>query len=380
MASQPRLLLVGPTYPFRGGIAHHTTLLADALRRHAHTTFVSFRRLYIQALFPGASDKDHSSSPIATDDVRRELDTLAPWTFLQVGREGRDYDAVILPWWVAFWAPYYLLLIAGLARRSKIVFVCHNVTEHEPGALKRLATRTVLARGDAFVVQSSDEAANLEALVGDRPIIVSPHPSYDAFDRGRYDRESARGSLDFDDSSEVILFFGFIRPYKGLDVLLQAMERVLATRPRARLLVVGECWEDADRYRRAAQRFGDACRLIMEYVPNEDIERYMKAADVVALPYISGSGSGIAQIALGMGIPVVATQIGAFEDVILDGRTGYLVPPGDPGALADGLSRALAPGQRSRMSEEIARDRGRFSWDALAEKIIALVNARSDGE
>jgi glycosyltransferase involved in cell wall biosynthesis len=370
-----RILLVGPTHPFRGGIAHHTTLLAGALRSRADLTFVSFRRLYIQALFPGASDKDHSDTPIAIDGVRRELDTLAPWTFLRVGREARNYDAVVLPWWVAFWAPFYLLLLAALAGKSRVIFVCHNVSEHEPHALKDLATKTVLARGDAFVVPSSDEAAKLHRLIGERPTVVTPHPSYDVFDNQRYDRKAARDSLGIRDDDEVVLFFGFIRPYKGLDVLVRAMQPLLAKRPRALLLVVGECWEDADAYRRAAESLGARCRLVMEYVPNEDVERYFKASDVVALPYQSGSGSGIAQIALGMGIPVVATQIGAFDEVIVDGETGLLVPPGDAAALADALATALEPATRTRMSSAIANDRARFSWDALADKIIALVAA-----
>ena len=351
-----RILLAGPTHPFRGGIAHHTTLLAAALRQRAELTFVSYKRLYIEALYPGTTDRDASNVAIASEHVRYELDTLAPWTFYALGRRARGFDAIVLPWWVAFWAPYYLLLLAGLRGQARVVFVCHNVIEHESSAVKRAATRAVLARGDAFVVQSREEAERLRALVGDRPLAVSPHPSYDVFDRGRYTRESARASLGIAADDEVVLSFGFIRPYKGIDVLLAAMPQVRAQRPRARLFVVGEVWGETAKLRAAA---GAGCTLVLEYVPNEDVERYVKAADVMALPYTSGSGSGIAQIALAMGVPVVASAIGTFEGV-----TDRLVPPGDPAALAAELVDALAHPRPVHAT--------RVSWDALADAIIAL--------
>jgi len=361
-----RILLVGPTHPFRGGIAHHTTLLAGALRDRCELTFVSYRRLYIDALYPGTTDRDASNDAIASEHVEHVLDTLAPWTFYALGRRARGFDAIVLPWWVAFWAPYYLLVLAGLRRRARVVFVCHNVIEHEPSAVKRAATRAVLSRGDAFVVQSREEAERLRELVGPRAIAVSPHPPYDVFDCGRYTRASARASLGIAPDDEVVLSFGFIRPYKGIDVLLAAMPAVIAARPRARLLVVGEVWGDDAKLRAAA---GERCTLVLEYVPNEDVERYVKAADVMALPYTSGSGSGIAQIALAMRVPVVATAIGTFTDVLDRDR---LVPPGDPAALAAALVEALAHPRPVEAPHA--------SWDALAETIIGLARRPAGDE
>lgn len=346
-------------------------MLATALSRRVPTTFVSFKRQYVRWLFPGKSDRDNSARAIEVEGVRRELDTLAPGTFYKLGKEAREFAAVVLPWWVAFWAPYYLLLIWGVAGRTKLIFLCHNVLEHESSKLKQAATRAVLQRGDAFVVQTAAEAKRLAGLVGDKPIVVSPHPTYDVFDARRYDREAARVGLGLPADAEVILFFGFIRPYKGLDDLLEAFARLSARRPRAHLLVVGECWDRPARYATFA---GPRCRLVLEYVPNEDVERYMKAADVVALPYSSGSGSGIAQIALGMERPVVATTIGTFDGVVLDGVTGLLVPPRDPAALAEALDRVLEPTILANMRAAIARDRERFSWDTLASRIVGLVS------
>ncbi len=348
-------------------------MLAAALSRRAPTAFVSFKRQYMRWLFPGKTDRDNSARAIEVEGVRRELDTLAPRTFYTLGKEAREYAAVVLPWWVAFWAPYYLLLIWGVAGRSKLIFLCHNVLEHESSKLKQAATRAVLQRGDAFIVQTAAEGKRLAELVGtEKPIVTSPHPSYDVFDARRYDREAARASLGLPLEAEVILFFGFIRPYKGLDDLLEAFAHLSTRRPRAHLLVVGECWDHPERYTKFA---GPRCHLVLEYVPNEDIERYVKAADVVALPYSSGSGSGIAQIALGMERPVVATNIGTFDGVIIDGVTGLLVPVRDPVALAHALDRILDPTLLASMRAAIARDRERFSWDTLASRIVELASA-----
>lgn len=370
------MLLVGPTHPFRGGIAHHTTLLHRALSRRHETTFVSFRRQYIAWMYPGASDRDDSEAPLAAEGVRHELDVLRPLGFVALGRRAAAYDAVLMPWWVAVWAPWYALFLAGLRGRAPVIFVCHNVIEHESGAAKRALTAAVLRRGDGFLVQSRDEAGRLEGIVGGAaPIEVAPHPSYDVFDAGRFDRASARAHLELPDDAEVVLFFGFVRPYKGLEHLLEAFATLSRSRPRAHLLVVGECWKGEDDYRALVRRLGlERCRLVFEYVANEEVEAYVKAADVVALPYLSGTGSGIAQLALGMNVPVVATRIAAFEDVVADGETGCLVPPGDAGALAEGIARLLDPAQREQVRAAIGEHKVRFSWDALVDRIDAVLS------
>lgn len=372
-----RLLLVGPTHPFRGGIAHHTTLLYEALARRHDTTFVSFRRQYIARFYPGSTDRDDSAIPLVADGVLHELDVLRPGSFVALGRRAARYSAVIMPWWVAVWAPWYLLFLAGLRGRTPVIFVCHNVAEHESGPVKEVLTRAVLRLGSGFLAQSRQEAARLQELVGPGARVqVSPHPSYDVFDRGCYDRDSGRSHLGLETEDEVILFFGFVRPYKGLDHLLDAFAEVSRRKPRAQLVVVGECWQDEDLYRERVSSLGiERCRLVFEYVANEEIEAYVKAADVVALPYVSGTGSGIAQLALGMTTPVVATRIAAFEDVVLDGETGYLVPPADAGALADALCRILDPATQATMRAAIVRDKARFSWDALVDRLEELLPA-----
>jgi len=172
-----------------------------------------------------------------------------------------------------------------------------------------------------------------------------------------------------------LLFFGFVRPYKGLADLLAALPVVLAQR-RATLLVVGEFWEPLEAYQQQARLLGveDAVRFVDRYVPNEEIPLYFAAADLVVLPYRSVTGSGVAQLALGCGRPVLATRTGCLEDVIREGQTGLLVPPANPAALARGILQflALSPAERAAFSQHIAQDQERFSWQRLVGCIEEL--------
>lgn len=376
-----RVAFLGPTHPYRGGIAHYTTLLARAFAARHEVAIVSFSRLYPGFLFPGTTQFDSSEAAIQPPvPPERILDSIAPWTWRPAGRRLRQFqpDILVVPWWHPFFGPS-LGTAARVARprgsgSPKRLFLCHNVEPHERAPLMRALASYGLGAADGFLVHARTEAARLAPRARGRPVRVHPHPSYEIFSAKRPSREEARAALGA--HGRTILFFGYVRPYKGLGDLLQALA---LARPTSwdLLYVVGEFYEPRERYAGALGHpaLRDKVRVVDRYVANEEVAAYVAAADVVALPYRSATGSGIAQVAFGGGVPVIATRTGGLEEVVEDGVTGILVPPDDPPALARAIERYFDESMEALLRDGVARSRERFTWAALTEALIELAAA-----
>lgn len=369
-----KICLVGPAYPYRGGIAHFTSMLTREFGREHDVSIINFSRLYPSVLFPGKTQYDHTDSALRIDS-EQIIDCLNPLTWLRAGRAAAALgpDLVVFQWWQPFFGPAFRTVCFSIKRRCEtvIVYLCHNVLPHESSAADRLLIDIGLARADAFLVQSNEDARNLMKIRKNVPTAVNPHPIYDFFDQGKYDRRSAREALGLD--GPVILFFGYVRKYKGLGVLLEAFSRVLV-RLDATLLVVGEFYDDRKPYDDliSSLSIGKHVRVVDEYVSNEDVEMYFKAADLVALPYLSATQSGIVQTAFSFEKPVVVTAVGGLPDVVRDGVTGYVVPSEDPEALADAVVRFFGEDAGKRMAGNISADLDRFSWSRCAATLLSL--------
>lgn len=365
--------LVGPSYPFRGGISYYTTLLFKHLKAKHRVRFYCFRRQYPGFLFPGKTDKEKSLFYLSQDDSQPILDALNPLTWVRVARKIiKDRPQLtIFPWWVAYWTPQYLTIISLLKvfSKTRILFICHNVGEHEPHFVKAFVSRLVLSRGDCFVVHSTHEKAALTALIGQRDIAVTHHPTYEVFNTETIPKGSARERLGISDE-KVMLFFGFVRRYKGLKDLIEALPLILA-KMSVRLLIVGEFWEDKRHYLQLIEKLGvrQQVTIIDRYVPNEEIPVYFWASDLVVLPYTSVTGSGLLQLALGFGKPVVTTRVGDLPEIVADRRTGFLVAPQSPAEIASAVVDFYRNHDAEEMSVQIKRENTRFSWDHLTDTI-----------
>ncbi|MCB0216411.1 MAG: glycosyltransferase [Chloroflexi bacterium] len=384
-----KIVLVGPTHPFRGGIAHYSTQLARHLATRHALTFISFRRQYPRLLFPGRGDRDPSARPIEVG-AERLLAPLEPWTWWRSARrlaEARP-DLVIFQWWVPFWAPS-LASLAWLARRwtgARILFVCHNVLPHDGGRLwERALIRLALGQGDAWLLHSERDEAALRALLPGRVTRrEAAAPGRRAIHRALLplhgiatplDRVEARRRLDLPEGAPVALFFGFVRRYKGLDQLIAALPTVLARQPALRLLVAGEFWEPAEGYRAQARALGvaDALRIDDRYIPNEEVGAYFAAADLLVMPYLQATQSGVVTLAIDQGLPIVATRVGGLPEAVEDGVTGTIVPPADPAALATAILALLEDAAlRTRLAAGARAARERFGWDPLLALIEAI--------
>jgi len=392
------LSLVGIAHPMRGGIAQYTAILAHELARKHQVELVSFTRQYPSFLFPGKTQIDTSEEPL-TFPARPMVDSINPLSWLRAASHiaGRRPDGILFKYWMPFFAPAF----GTICRRVKsarapapprVVMIVDNLIPHErrPGDLA--LTRWLMKTTDAYIVQSSAVREDLLRLDPGARFREVPHPVYNLFGQ-RQPREEARRALGIDPAQPCLLFFGFVRAYKGLDLLLWALalwRRGEATvsppgpapgggRPvdpqSLRLLVVGEFYEGREDTVRLIDQLGlrEAVTLQDQYVPNEAVRVYFSAADVVVLPYRSATQSGIVQIAYQLDRPVICTDVGGLREVVLDGRTGLVVPPDDPAALAAALVRYYAQGLEEPFVQAIREEKGKYSWDRMTTAVEELV-------
>ncbi len=370
-----KLCIVGPCHPYRGGIAHHTTLLARALSETHDVHVVNFSRMYPDVLFPGKTQYDESERPLGLD-AERLLDSISPLSWRQSARYIRELqpERVLFQWWHPFFAPSYRSVSTLLHRTHpeiRQVYICHNVVPHEGSVVNKTLTRIGLGAADAFLLHSQAERPELEPLAAGRPIAVHPHPVYDQFKDDDLNPERAREQLGV--SGDVLLFFGYVRAYKGLMTALEALPAVLKQRP-VTLLVAGEFYDEKQDYTDKVQALGlqDHVRFFDEYIPNEKVAQFFAAADLVVQPYVTATQSGISQLAFGFGKPIVATNVGGIPEAIADGKTGLLVPPEQPQQLAAAILRFFDEQLAQPMHDNIIAERERFSWPSLANQLLQI--------
>ena len=370
-----KICLIGPTHPFRGGISHYTTLLFKHLKKRHDVRFFAFKRQYPRCLFPGKTDIDPSKSRFAETGVEHLLDSLSPVTWLRVVQRIVRFqpDVVIIPWWVSFWTLQFITisLLSRQLCKTKILFLCHNVVEHESGWIDRLLTSLVLKTGDLYIVHSGEDERNLLNIIPHARVRRHFHPTYDIFAQDQFDGEQIKSRLGIE--GRTLLFFGFVREYKGLKYLIQALPYVLE-KISVTLLVVGEFWKDKADYLRliADLNLEDHVVIVDEYVPNEEVGSYFDAADFVCQPYTSATGSGIVQIAFGFDKPVIATAVGSLPEIVKDDFSGLIVPPESPRQLADAILKAYQNDRYRLMARNVHRERYRFSWDSMVDTIEGL--------
>ena len=341
-----RVVLVGPTHPYKGGIAQHTTELAHRLAAAGHDVALwSWSAQYPARLYPGQQTIATPELPVFPR-TSYPLSWKRPDGWWRAGRRLRRLraDAVVVVWVTPVQAPAYLTLLVAAGRRVRRVVLCHNVLPHERRRVDEPLTRAVLRRADAVLVHSADERERAQRLTG-APVEVAALPPLALTAGPGADRDATvRRSL---------LFFGMVRRYKGLDVALRALA---AGPPDLRLVVAGEFWEDEQACRDLVDELGLAHRVAIRagYVDTADVPGLFAAADALLLPYRAATSSAHAYIAHSHGIPVVASAVGTLREQVRDGVDGLLVPPDDPASLAAALTRLYEPGFLATLRSGVA--------------------------
>ena len=377
LIARKKLVLVGPMYPYRGGIAHFLETMRSGLVERGHTVCaLTFTRQYPGFLFPGKTQLDGSlvgTQPAA----RRTIDSINPLSWFKAARliAQSDSEAVIFQYWMPFLAPAFGTIARRLDRHGiKTVVIVHNAIPHERHTGDITLGRYFLKAASGCVVMSDSVSSDLESMGVNVPKRLAAHPVYDLFGK-TLDRQLARASLGLPPGVPVLLFFGFIRPYKGLRVLLEAMPRILLHLPDARLVVAGQCYDNEKSYRDliGSLRLGDHIRFDSAYIPNGDVPTYFSAADVVVQPYVAATQSGVAQIAFNFDKPLITTDVGGLAEVVHHEFNGLLVPPEDAERLADAVIRFFKEDMRKRLEEGVRKKKRAFGWNALYEAVESLL-------
>lgn len=362
--SPHRLAIVGPTFPTRGGIARFTTELVHHLRRRLEVELYSFRRLYPGWLFRGSGDPDPSVAP-RRERARRTLDGLNPVSWWRTAAElvAARPDVLVLQWWTSYWLPLHLVL-AGAARRAGIpvVTVVHQLREPGTPSFELPSVSCALRRSDGVVALPGVSSADLGRLAAADVVRRAAMPPLAWPRRCGPTRREARIALGLGGDAPVLLFFGFVRPYKGLLNLLRALDLV----PAARLVVAGQVWGRWAPYDDEIRRLGLADRVLVidRYVGDEEIELLFAAADALAMPYLNGGHSAVAAIGRAFGLPLIASDLGGLAAAVTAGGRGRCVPPADVGALAHAIREVLA--EPSASAGGAARLDPAADWSSLA--------------
>jgi glycosyltransferase involved in cell wall biosynthesis len=275
-----------------------------------------------------------------------------------------------------FFAPAFGFIARRLRRHGVGVFVVvHNAIPHERRPGDFALTRYLLSAANGFIVLSHTVETDLRSLGYQQPVRQVDHPTYDNFGPG-VDRRGARERLGLPGDAPILLFFGFVRKYKGLQTLLAAMPAILQHAPSTRLLVAGEFYDDEEEYRREITRLDIEASVSVhsDYVPDADVATFFSAADVVVQPYLSATQSGVAQIAFNFDRPVITTNVGGLAETVRHGHTGLVVEPDSPPALADAVIGFIRDNMRDRMSASVAEEKSRFGWGPLLDALHELTS------
>ncbi|WP_341836634.1 glycosyltransferase [Chitinophaga pollutisoli] len=370
MVQAKKIVIIGPAHPIRGGLAAFNERLARELIAKGHDVQIhTFSFQYPAFMFPG---KEQYTSAPAPEGLRiqRSVHSLNPLNWRKTGLEIRRQrpDLVI----VAFWIPLMAMSLGSLARiirkngHSRIVGLVHNLIPHEKRPGDAALTQFFVNSCHAFITLSREVLRDIRRLT-DKPAAYAPHPVYDHFG-DTLPTAAARQHLGWDENSRYLLFFGFIRHYKGLDLLLQAMAdpRIRAI-ANLKLVVAGEFYEDRRKYE---PLLGPNVILVSDFIPDSDVKFYFSAADLVVQPYRSATQSGISQMAYHFGVPMLVTNVGGLPEIVPDGKAGYVVPP-EPNAIAEGILRFLEQ-PAGQFAAFIKAQQQLYSWGHFVKTLETL--------
>jgi glycosyltransferase involved in cell wall biosynthesis len=371
-----KIIIVGTAYPLRGAMAQLNAILGWHLSKRHTVEIVSFKRQYPKLLFPGKTQID-PSKPLFQLPTTSLIDSINPITWLKAARHirSRRPDLVIFRYWLPFFAPCFgvISFLVRRGKKTKVLFICDNIVPHErrfgDASLTRFAFRFV----DYFIVQSKPVESDLRKFIPNAHYAFVSHPIYNVFG-STLSKAEARRRLGLA-RERTILFFGYVRRYKGLHLLLEAMPEILRQIP-VKLLIVGEFYDDEEAYRKKILELGlaDHVMIYSHYIPNEEVTLYFSACEVVVLPYISATQSGIVQIAYHFDKPVIATDVGGLAEVVIDNKTGFIVPPCHPTKLSESIVRFYKEEKESAFAKNVEQEKTKYSWDHMVEAIEKLAN------
>lgn len=384
-----KIVIVGTAYPMRGGIAQFNALLYKYLSVKNDVSVYSFKRQYLEFLFPGKTqfEKGEPAINIPADKNNVSIDSVNPFNWLINGYKIAKLkpELLIFKYWIPFFAPCFFTIsfLAKMFSRTKVLYICDNVIPHEKRFGDYLLTRLAFLMTDYFLVMSKKVENDLKKTVENKEYKFAHHPVYNLFG-DKVSKEKARDvlkekyNLDFG-SRGIILFFGYIRKYKGVSYLIESMKH-LAGKINADLLVAGESYEDEKIYTDQVKKLGleKNVKLFTDFIPDSDVRYFFSACDVVVLPYIDATQSGIIQIAYFYDKPVIATDVGGLAEIVLNNVTGLIVKPGSAESIAEAVKNYYNNGLEKVFSENVESEKQKYTWENFVNVILELAQKKNN--
>ena len=373
-----KIIILGTAYPFRGGLATFNERLARQLQAEGHEVeVITFTLQYPSFLFPG---KTQYSTEKAPNDllIRQQVNSCNPLNWIKVGRRIQQMqpDILISCYWMAFFAPCFGI-IQRLAQRNgktRCIALVHNMIPHEPSILDKIFAPFFVRNTNGFVALSESVVQDINRFdKAAKPKTSYPHPIYDHYGE-QMTKEEACLALNLNPENEYMLFFGLVRAYKGLDLLLEAFGKVKEQLPKLQLIIAGEFYEDEHKYRTLITNNGLIDRVIIknEFIADADLRKYFGAANLIAQPYKSATQSGVTQVAFHFEKPMLVTNVGGLGEIVHDHKMGYAVEP-NAEDIAEAITDYYTNNRQADYTEYLILQKENYSWSGLTTAFMNII-------
>jgi len=381
-----KIIIAGTAFPMRGGIAQYNSLMYKYFSEADDVKVYSFKRQYPEFLFPGKTQFEQGEPAVKIPDEKNVIciDSINPLNWLSAGKKiaAENPDLLIFKYWIPYFGPCFAVISYIVKKFSKkdtkVLYICDNVIPHEKRIGDKFFTKLAFSQGDYFVVMSKTVEEDLKLFNKGKPYKLIPHPVYNIFG-DKVEKSEAKDfilkeyGIDLQ-NEKVILFFGYIRKYKGLNYLIDAMPEILK-KVKLKLLVVGEYYGDEEKYREQIRSLGleDDIKVVSDFVPDLNVKYFFSASDAVVLPYSDATQSGIIQIAYHYDKPVIATDVGGLAEVVRNNETGLIIEPKNPSAIAKAVIDFYEKGLEEKFTINAKEEKKKYTWEKFVDSVKELI-------
>ena len=368
-----KIAILSCFYPYRGGISQFNACLLQELAKNHTVKAFNFKRQYPDILFPGKTQyvtKDDNAVPVESQAL---LDTANPFSYIATARAIREWnpDLLVMRYWMSWFAPSLGYIARHMKKSCKVISILDNVIPHEPHFFDRPFTKYFLKPQDGFVVLCNAVRQDLLDIMPDARHICTPHPLYSHFGEKMPRMEAGKAVGIKDENTKNILFFGLIREYKGLDLLIEAFGLLDKS---YRLIVAGEPYGSFEKYQKLIDASPNKENILLNtnYIEDSQVSKYFSSSDVCVLPYRSATQSGISSISYHFEVPMITTDVGGLRETIGERGTGVIIDNGEPATIARAIVDYFSPenaGMREEMVLNIRREKERLSWGTFCNKL-----------
>lgn len=368
-----KIAILSPFYPYRGGIAQFSGRLYTELQKENEVKAFTFTTLYPEFLFPGKTQYVTEDDTATVIDSERVLNSINPFSYIKTAKRINKYepDVLIVAYWMPFMSPAYSIICNLINKKTKIIALVHNVISHEPSFFEAPLAKLFFNRCDGFIALSEPVKKDLQRLKPNSKVLVKEHPIYDHYG-DRIDKAMACKDLGIKDYKKNLLFFGLIRDYKGLDMLIEAMADLDDS---YQLIIAGECYGDFSKYQRLIGQspLRDNIVAMEQYIPDSLVPTLFSASDVLVLPYRSATQSGVIALAYQMELPMIGTNVGALGETIRESQTGLVTEKVSKEAISKAILDFFNTSDIDIYKENLLKEKKRLSWANFAQSIEDFV-------